>query len=72
MGHPVGSIGFKDFVRVGEGWGRLGEGWGRVGEGWGRVGEGLGEVFGDWRRFTDHILNEDLQTYSMQIITCSL
>ena len=52
--------------------GKVGEGWGRVGEGWGRVGEGLGEVFGDWRRFTDHILNEDLQTYSMQIITCSL
>jgi len=35
-------------------------------------GERLREIGGDWGRFTDHILNEDLQTYSMQIITCSL
>ena len=40
----IGSIAFKDFVRVGDGWGRLGVGWGKVGEGLQKVGEGLGKV----------------------------
>ena len=36
--------------------GKVGGGLEKVGGGLEKVGEGLGEVFGDWRRFTDHIL----------------